>query len=146
MTQEQLTRTHQTSRRRETLRRNARVEKLGEGRKNKGSNSVTALEEENLVFKEQVRELLVMTPSHERGAASSAESSAEWQTLQGQDAMSTTRLEAMTWIEEKARHSSVGSAWGHLTEQAGVVLAEIGGHSGTSMCSTMAEFTNKNMF
>ena len=65
---------------------------------------------------------------------------------QGQDAMSTTRPEAMTWIEEQARHSSVGSAWGHLTEQAGVVLAEIGGHSGTSMCSTMAEFTNKNMF
>ena len=33
MTQEQLTRTHQTSRRRETLRRIAGVEKLGEGRK-----------------------------------------------------------------------------------------------------------------
>ena len=57
--------------------------------------------------------------------------------------MSATRPEAMTWIEEQARHSSVGSAWGHLTEQAGVVLAEIGGHSGTSMCSTMAEFINK---
>ena len=31
----------------------------------------------------QVRELMVMTPSHERGVASSAESSAEWQTPKG---------------------------------------------------------------
>ena len=54
----------------------------------KGATSSTVLEEENTALKEQVRELkeqiqLLMTSSQERGAASSAESSAEWQKLAG---------------------------------------------------------------
>ena len=54
----------------------------------KGVTSTTILEEENTTLKEQVRELkkqiqLLMTSSQERGAASSAESSAEWQKLAG---------------------------------------------------------------
>ena len=90
------------------------------------------------MLKEQIRELmeqvqLLMTLSKERGAASSAESSAE------------SSPEEMTWTEEKARRSSVGTAWDHLTEQAGVVLTEIGGHSSVSMCSIMEELSDKKI-
>ena len=56
--------------------------------KQKGANSNSALEEENNALKEQVRKLteqvqLSMASSQEHGAASSAENSAEWQTLAG---------------------------------------------------------------
>ena len=54
----------------------------------KGVTPTTVLEEENTALKEQVTDLkeqvqLLMTSSQERGAASSAESSAEWQKLAG---------------------------------------------------------------
>ena len=54
--------------------------------KKKGAASNTALEEENNALKEQVGMLteqvqLLVTSSQEHGAASSAENSAEWQTL-----------------------------------------------------------------
>ena len=50
----------------------------------KGASSTTVLEEENLALKEHVRKLteqvhFLMTSSQERGAASSAERSADWQ-------------------------------------------------------------------
>ena len=50
------------------------------------ASSITILKEENISLKEQVRKLteqvqLLMTSSQERGAASSAESTAEWQRL-----------------------------------------------------------------
>ena len=74
--------THQTTRRREFFAEQQAAKELDKRRKTpeqKGSNSETALEEENLVLKEQVRELieqvqLLMTTSKEREAASSAES------------------------------------------------------------------------
>ena len=54
----------------------------------KGANPNTALKEENNTLKEQVRKLteqvqLLMASSQEQGATSSAENSAEWQTLAG---------------------------------------------------------------
>ena len=56
--------------------------------KRKEPTQTPALEEENKALKEQVRKLteqvqLLMSSSQEHGAASSAENSAEWQTLAG---------------------------------------------------------------
>ena len=82
MTQEQLTRRIRQLEEDIFFAEKQAAEELDKRRKTpeqNGSNSVTALEEENLVLKEQVRELieqvqLLMTTSKERGAASSAES------------------------------------------------------------------------
>ena len=82
MTQEQLTRRIRQVEEEHFFAEKQAAEELDKRRKTpeqQSPNSVTALEEENLVLQEQVRELmervqLLMTTSKEREAASSAES------------------------------------------------------------------------
>ena len=83
--------THQTARGGKLFAEMQASKELGKRRKTpeqKGVTSTTILEEENTALKEQVSKLkeqiqLLMTSSQEHGAASSAESSAEWQKLAG---------------------------------------------------------------
>ena len=96
----------------------------------KVASSTRVLEEENLSLKEQVPKLteqvqLLMTSSQERGAASSAESSAEWQKPAGEIAMSTLNPDEMSWIEKQVTHSTEGSTWDHLTERPRLVLVPL---------------------
>ena len=82
-----------------------------------------------------------MASSKEHGAASSAENSAEWQTLAacGETRMSTLSTEETSWLEDQVRHCAAGLSWDPLTEQTSMILAELGAHTGARMYNTMQE-------